>query len=173
VRACAYLRRRREEDERGFTLVEMLISVWIVGAVMTAMMGALITMSRASDIENRTTIAETELRHYSEIVRGLSYKPCATAAYYKAQADALYAATKPTSPVITPSINANVLYWNQSADPAAALPTTFVTSHPTCDGTPGQTDDGLQKLAIGMSVGSAPTITLPPLTITKRDNLEH
>ena len=47
-------------DEEGFTLVEILITVWIMGAVMVALMGALFTMMRTSDINRKTTEAESE-----------------------------------------------------------------------------------------------------------------
>jgi hypothetical protein len=50
-------------DESGVTLVEILVSVWIVGAVVTAMSAALFTMVRTSDTNNRQALVELKLRH--------------------------------------------------------------------------------------------------------------
>jgi prepilin-type N-terminal cleavage/methylation domain-containing protein len=63
-------------DERGYTLVEMLVTVWILGAVMTALCAALFTMSKSSDYNRRLTLAETELRAYAEALQAAPYVPC-------------------------------------------------------------------------------------------------
>jgi hypothetical protein len=71
-------RRGAAADERGLSLVECLITVWILGAVVTAISGALFVMIRASDLDRRRALVETELRRYSEAIRGAEYVECAT-----------------------------------------------------------------------------------------------
>ena len=60
--------------QEGFTLVEILISVWIMGAIMVSLIGALFTMTRTSDINRKTTEAESEMRDLEAAVRCRSYK---------------------------------------------------------------------------------------------------
>jgi type II secretory pathway pseudopilin PulG len=64
-------------DERGFSLVEILIAVQIMGAVMVVFGTALFTMIGSSDYARRTTLAETELRRFADAVRAAPYQPCA------------------------------------------------------------------------------------------------
>src|SRR3974390_2072341 len=68
----------RRPAERGYSLVEILVTVWIMGGVMVALFGALFSTITASDLQNRTTLVETELRHYSEAVNAAVYHPCAS-----------------------------------------------------------------------------------------------
>jgi type II secretory pathway pseudopilin PulG len=73
------VRRSSTDDaaERGLTLVELLITVWIMGAVMVTLIGALFTMTKASDFQRRLAAVDVELRHYAEALRSATYLPCA------------------------------------------------------------------------------------------------
>jgi prepilin-type N-terminal cleavage/methylation domain-containing protein len=73
---------RARNEESGFTLVEIMITVWIMGALMVAFMGALLSMTKASDTARRITLAETEMRHFSEAIKNAPYVPCATGTDY-------------------------------------------------------------------------------------------
>lgn len=76
--AARYHRRGADSrDERGFSLVEILIALQIIGAVMVVFAAALFTMIGTSDYARRTTLAETELRRYADAVRAAPYQPCA------------------------------------------------------------------------------------------------
>jgi hypothetical protein len=65
--------------ERGLTLIETLISVWIIGAVMVAMSGALFTMAKASSNNATRSKWDLEFARYVELVRAAPYIPCAGA----------------------------------------------------------------------------------------------
>lgn len=65
------------DGERGFSLIEILIAVWILGAVMTTMCSALLLALQSSSQESRRTALEVELRHYAEAVKAAPYAPCA------------------------------------------------------------------------------------------------
>jgi prepilin-type N-terminal cleavage/methylation domain-containing protein len=165
------LSRARDEAQHGFTLVEILITVWILGALMVAFMGGLVTMMNSSEEQRRVSTAETELRRFAESVRDYPYEACWTASQYDAAVKVGY-----TSPAgFTPSVS-SITYWNEAADVTPMTPTepqTFVSSHPNCDGTLDATDDGLQQLTISMQVTGTPGVQLNPLVILKRDNQNH
>ena len=174
----AFARRSRDEnarDEDGFTLVEILITVWIMGGVMVALMGGLLTMTKASDMARRTTLAETELRHLAEAVRAAPYEDCIANANYGHY----------TSKYISPSpstvfgfIWANdVDFWNPpgslTADPQqfVADPAALQTANSTyCDGTASQTDAGAQRIKVTVWVAEPGGIAAIATTIVKRDN---
>src|SRR5436305_14589196 len=81
-------------DERGFTLIEMLIAVAILGAVVTAMMTALAGVTMASSQERSLSVAQSEARRLAENVRTLSYSRCAPPTAYDAAKDAAFAGTE-------------------------------------------------------------------------------
>jgi len=58
------------------TLVEVVITVWIMGAVMVALCGALFTMVSTAGQQGRRTLAETELRHYADAILAAPYQDC-------------------------------------------------------------------------------------------------
>src|SRR5262249_34700757 len=105
------MRERTNAPEGGFTLVEMLITVWIMGAVTVALMGSLFTMTTASDYERRNAVVETELRHYVDAINAAPYVPCATTAAY---APATVGYTNGANAGVTASVN-SVLVWQQAA----------------------------------------------------------
>jgi prepilin-type N-terminal cleavage/methylation domain-containing protein len=70
-------KRRHAPDERGFSLLEVLIAIVIMSTVMVALMGALFTMTTASSLEQRTTAVGAELRRYADAVRNTEYVACA------------------------------------------------------------------------------------------------
>jgi prepilin-type N-terminal cleavage/methylation domain-containing protein len=74
-------RSRRSRDtgtrgEPGYTLIEILIAVTLLGAVTVAMMGALFTVSSVSASQQATTIAESEARRLAEFMRAWPYASC-------------------------------------------------------------------------------------------------
>jgi hypothetical protein len=76
-RARARGRAGTSRAEAGVTLLEIQIGIALLGLVMTAFMGALITTASTSDIERRGAIADAELRRYVDYVRSMGYVPCA------------------------------------------------------------------------------------------------
>ena len=61
--------RRRGAPETGFSLVEILITVALLGGVMTVMLGAVSASSRMSDLSLRQAQAETGARRAAEYLR--------------------------------------------------------------------------------------------------------
>jgi type II secretory pathway pseudopilin PulG len=163
-----------DRAEEGFTLVEILISVWIMGAVMVALVGAIFTMSRGSDLARRTTIAETELRRVEEFVRNAPYEPCiSTTTHYT---DPYILATGGTAGSIAATVDGNVLivliqslgFWDGAKlgpdrpdlrrTPQNHLPATCTT------------DNGIQVFTLTIGVGGSPTIVRSQVDFVKRDN---
>ena len=147
----------RGAKEQGFTLVEMLITVAILGVVAVAMFGAIFTSVKASDLANRRTIAETELRRYAEYVRAANYSPCAAVSSYpNTTSGTPY--TKGNASVTSATVQ-SVRYWTTSGD-SGFVPNNFASTCPT-------SDQGLQQLTLQVTVGSSPSIQLST-TIVKR-----
>lgn len=65
-------------DERGFTLIEILIAVVLLGTMTVAMIGALYGIGYVSSQQRAISVAEAEGRRLVEQIRSLSYVPCAT-----------------------------------------------------------------------------------------------
>ena len=189
--------RRPLSDERGFTLIEMVVTVWILGAVIVALSGALFTSIRFSGLEQQKATAEVELRKAVEAVRAAPYVPCenvSTAPNYNAYQSA-YAS--PTGSGIgwiigMPAGWAN--YWDKPSDitnnytdqlrtwqPLATVqsdtatantnaPGTYPGSPCTSTSTPAYWDFGAQQVWILLAVpGGNGTINVST-TITKRNN---
>jgi prepilin-type N-terminal cleavage/methylation domain-containing protein len=95
-------------SEQGFTLVEILISVWIMGALMVVFMGALLVMTKSSDLSRRTTFAETELRHFVEAVQNAPYVPCAAPSDYTN----MYHSSYSTSDITYSLDSSGVQFWD-------------------------------------------------------------
>jgi prepilin-type N-terminal cleavage/methylation domain-containing protein len=167
-------RRCRDSEARaedGFTLVEVLIAVWILGVVMVGLIGAIITMTLTSNIDRQVTAVEVELRHYADAVRTAPYKVCAQNSDY-----ATPSGYTPGESAANPSIN-SVKYRNTFTNDAyltpanAVAPTAFVANTPPGSGKDtlcrqsgqGQ-DDGVQLIDLQVKIGTVVRST----TILKR-----
>lgn len=110
-------------DDRGETLLELVISVAIMGITVVAIVGGVATSILMTDIHRKQATAGTLVRNYAEKLHG-DYLPCATAADYPATELGGYRTS-----VVT------VQHWNG------------------VDGwqPPGSTDNGLQQLTVQVS----------------------
>jgi prepilin-type N-terminal cleavage/methylation domain-containing protein len=171
------LRARASDDdaiERGFTLVEMLITVWILGAVIVTMCGAIFTMIKGSDYANRTTLAETELRRYADAVRAAPYQDCAGVPGYANSDD--YAATRSAPTAGTIDTAPVVHFWKSGAtdDVSTWLDNTNGNNgvqdgtHCNSSGIVATGDTGAQLIQLTVTVSGSPTIQVTS-TIAKRD----
>lgn len=126
----------RSED-RGETLIELLVALTILGIALVAVVGALAASITMSDIHRKQSTAGAEVRNYAEqvanYVSGTGYASCAAPSAYAA-ATVGYAA--PAGYSATPTA---IRYWNGSAW-SASCPAS---------------DTGLQELTL--SVGSTDT----------------
>lgn len=62
----------------GFTLVEMLLAVAILGVGVLTLVGGMMTSIHVSDLERRQADGQTALRAYAEAVSNDTYTDCAT-----------------------------------------------------------------------------------------------
>src|SRR5690606_24061618 len=76
--------RAEARAERGDTLIEILVSVVIMGLVGAAVLGALMTAARASAIHRVIANAEVAGRSFAGALADTPYIPCATPADYAA-----------------------------------------------------------------------------------------
>ncbi|HEY3608687.1 MAG TPA: type II secretion system protein [Pseudonocardiaceae bacterium] len=118
-------------DDRGETLLEVLIAVVIMGIAIVAIIGGLVTSVMLSDVHRKQATAGSAVRDYAETIEQYvaanTYVACQSAANYTS----LVAFTKPNG--YTPWVS-RVQYWNGSG---------WVT---TCG-----TDSGLQQLTVQVS----------------------
>jgi prepilin-type N-terminal cleavage/methylation domain-containing protein len=64
------------DDEAGFTLVEVLVALSILGIAVTALLGGLGLTVQTSDIHRKQATSETLLRQAVENVKAAGYSPC-------------------------------------------------------------------------------------------------
>lgn len=120
-------RGRAPGAEHGFTLVEMLLAVAILGLGVVTALGGMMTSITSADIDRSAAVAAGVVRAYAEAVAGDSYSSCATS----------YPANGFTAPAGF-STSSTVAYW----DPAAGGGTgAFVATCPA-------TDSGLQRVTL-------------------------
>jgi prepilin-type N-terminal cleavage/methylation domain-containing protein len=170
--------RARHDAQDGFTLVEILISVWIMGGVMVALMGALFSLSRASDLQRKTSLAETELRHYVEQTMATPYVPCAGESGY-----GTYPAYAPSdssySTIATGSLAVNGFWYSAAGDPSANFGSVAFYNGwftPKICVPANKNDTGAQKLTLTVTVsdpGGSGTSVTKSQTIVKRDDGLH
>jgi prepilin-type N-terminal cleavage/methylation domain-containing protein len=116
----------RLAGDPGFTLVELLVTVVILGIAFTVFVGGMGTSILASDYHRRQASTETVLRDFAETLksRNTTYVTCATT----------YSAPS-TPPGYTASVTA-VAYWNGT--------NAYVNPLSTCPAV----DNGLQRISL-------------------------
>jgi Tfp pilus assembly protein PilV len=103
-------RRPRIEDDSGETLVELLVSIVVMSTAVIALVAAVATTIRLSDVHRKQAVAGAAARSYAEALdtsiaaTSSAYVPCATTYSPTYTAPAGYTKLAPT-----------VVYWNGSA----------------------------------------------------------
>jgi prepilin-type N-terminal cleavage/methylation domain-containing protein len=113
-------------DDRGFTLIELIIAITLMGMAVGAVFGGLGLFFKIQDTQQSNALIDAEIRNYAERILAEPYTDCATATSYKA-------ATAPSGLAATVSVT----YWD------GKLPATFGS---TCS-----TDTGLQQITITLT----------------------
>jgi Tfp pilus assembly protein PilV len=76
-------------DDRGESLLELLIAVAIMGVAVTAIIGGIGVSVMMSDIHRKQATAGTAVRDYGEAIMAGGYVSCATTASYPAAAGSI------------------------------------------------------------------------------------
>lgn len=160
---------RTERSQAGETLIEVMVSVVLMGLVVTAILGGIFTLISVSNANNEKTKVALALQAYAEQIEqpvaDLEYRPCndptnpGTKAYYQGKLDATIAKAKLPAGY---SMSFDLYYWRTvTGFGGGAFNTT------TC---PAGGDLGLQRFVITITnnrTGSA--AATETLAITKRD----
>src|SRR6185369_1991475 len=108
-------RRNRLDDDRGETLIELLVTVVILGTAVVAIVAALATAIRVSDIHRKQASAGAYVRAYAEAletyVAAGSYQPCPVGTAY----DGRFTIPAPEDVKYDPPSVVSVEYWTGSA----------------------------------------------------------
>jgi prepilin-type N-terminal cleavage/methylation domain-containing protein len=115
-------------NERGFSLIEVLVTVVIVGIAFAVFVSGMGTAVVASDYHRKQAVVQASTRNLAEAVKAANYVNCATPGSYAA---AVQSALADNLSTYSASVTA-VKYWNG---------TSFVTSSCT-------TDQGLQLISL-------------------------
>lgn len=136
----------RRSDERGETLIELLVAMLILGTTVVAIVGGLGTSIVVSDLHRKETTAGAELRTYAEAIEGgLAAAPTSYVACARPEA---YAAPPGFESVdgYTATVTA-VSYWEADGSDRAAF-------SPEC-----LRDSGVQALTLQVSTDSGQQTT--------------
>jgi prepilin-type N-terminal cleavage/methylation domain-containing protein len=115
----------RRGGGEGFSLIELIIAITIMGMAVGAVFGGLGLFFKIENVQGANARIDTEIRNYAESVLQLTYKDCAVAADYV-----------PAKPPAGLTATMTVTYWD------GKLPPTFGA---TC-----AADTGLQQITIVM-----------------------
>jgi type II secretory pathway pseudopilin PulG len=122
---------RDDPGDRGETLVELLVTITVMGVTVVAILGSIAVTIMLSATHRKQAAVGTYVRSFAEAVETkvatTTYKPCAQPADYASVAPSL-----PSG--YTSSVTA-VTYWNGSS---------FVGSLASCPGT----DQGVQRVTV-------------------------
>jgi type II secretory pathway pseudopilin PulG len=120
--------------ESGTTLLELIMTVAIMGVAFASLLGGMFTFSYGASAHQHQASGAQYIREYAEAVAGTTYQACATPASYVPTTFAV-PATWVAAPIV-------VTYWNGAAFVAACAP-----------------DSGLQRVHLSLSdVRDAETI---------------
>jgi prepilin-type N-terminal cleavage/methylation domain-containing protein len=128
----------RPSRESGFTLVEVLLTVAILGIGLTVVVGGMMTSIKVSAEGSRSAQGQVAIRAFAEAVAGAAYASCATT----------YAATGFTPPPGWTASPPSVAYWTGSGFTASC-----------------GTDRGLQRVTVRLTADDG---TVTSLSIAKR-----
>lgn len=113
-------------DDAGVTLVELVVTVALMGLAMLAVFGAMAVFFKVEDSHRALTTLDEDLRSYAEALLALPYDADCTVSY---------TATVPSGN----SASVTVGFWNGD------LPATYAAA---C---PGGTDPGIQRLTVTLT----------------------
>jgi prepilin-type N-terminal cleavage/methylation domain-containing protein len=127
--------RRVLDDEAGFSLPEVLITIAIVGIAFAAILGGMLTSIVVSDVHRKEATSDALARSAAERLKdqGVAYVSCAGLNAYDS--------ALPTAPSYTVSVT-SLEVWNGNLTAGAAPEPVFAQSGPGCP------DQGVQRITI-------------------------
>ena len=152
----------KRRGEAGETLVEILVSTTLMGIIAIGIIGSIATVLISTDIDRKSSEAETVIRSYASAIARAQYSPCPDAKYTPSDVGF----TTPSRYTVTLE---SVRRWDGRGP-------TVVTTAPATENSAlkldalcsSGADTGLQQLELKVeSVGSRPTTE--HLTVVKRD----
>lgn len=158
---------KARRDQKGETLVEILVSTTLLGIVGIGIIGAIASVLISTEIDRKVSQAETVIRSYASAIQRADYIPCGSGAAYTAAADF-------TPPPRFQATISDVGYWDgeapvvvPAADPAPRQTSTL--NFGAC--APGS-DHGLQQVSLAVAAvvsGRPDSSGRAELTVFKRD----
>ncbi len=150
ARVRAISQRHEQTDERGFTLIEILIAVVLLGALTVGMVGSLYAITRISAQQRSISVAEAEGRRLVEQLRALQYVECPADAADEDQGIRYPLAFnhEGSSGTVTAEIT-SIEFWT-----GGGLDVTYSKSQPTFSATCTR-DCGLQKLSLHVTAADS------------------
>jgi prepilin-type N-terminal cleavage/methylation domain-containing protein len=135
---------RLERSDRGFTLIESLVTMVIVGIAFVVFVGGMGTAIIASDVHRKEAVSDAAVRNLAEAVKASDYVDCATPDAYGSSAASPFTGT---NAFVAPSVH--------SLDSGAQLLTFFAVAASTSFTAPA----GMTKQYDDASSGSSNAVT--------------
>jgi prepilin-type N-terminal cleavage/methylation domain-containing protein len=145
--------RRATRSEAGVTLIELMVTISIIGIAFTALLAALMGVFTFGDQHRKAAVGETLVRRYADNVNNATYVNCATASSYSA-------ALAPAPPTDYAVAITAIEYWNGDAT------ATFGTSQSGCV---SATDKGIQRITVRVT-GTVSTGSIPSEVVILKRN---
>jgi prepilin-type N-terminal cleavage/methylation domain-containing protein len=143
---------RTPRSEAGVTLIEVMVTIAIMGIAFTALLASLLGIFKFGDQHRQLAVAETLVRRYGDSVDNAAYVNCATAASYAA-------ALTPAPPSGYSVQITAIEYWNGDAN------VTFHSSQATCT---SSGDKGSQRVTVRVSQTGVTNGVVDDVTVVKR-----
>lgn len=121
------------DDDAGLSLVEILITIVIVGIAFAAILGGMVTSITVSDVHRKQATADTVVRSGAEAVKDL------TVAYVSCAGPSAYESALPAAPSGYTIHVTKVEYWD--GDGTSTDPVKFLGACPSSDA-------GLQRITL-------------------------
>jgi type II secretory pathway pseudopilin PulG len=133
-------------DDRGETLLELIISIAIIGLGVTSILGAVMAATGSSTLDQRQVQAQSRLKSWAEKLNTAGYVDCATTSSYPTYLT--FAGQTSPAPALPNGFTAGyvtVQSWNGTG---------FVATTPSCTAGVGGTDQGVQRVQLRITAAA-------------------